>query len=220
MTRSARALRADGEATRARILETAGRLFAEHGYAETTSKSIAAQAAVDLASVNYHFGSRSGLYLAVLTEAHRRFVSLADLSNLIDTDLSAEAKLRGLIESLVAGSANIEGWHARVLARELVSPSSHLQDLFAGEVLPKLGAIQRILSDLTGIPTDDPALSRCLLSVGAPCLMLLVVGNNMPGPLQEVLHTPRPVLVGHLHAFAMAGLAAIRRDYQAQAGSR
>jgi TetR/AcrR family transcriptional regulator, regulator of cefoperazone and chloramphenicol sensitivity len=61
-----RSLRADGEATRAKILESAGRLFAAQGYAEATSKEIAADADVDLASINYHFGSRSGLYLTVL----------------------------------------------------------------------------------------------------------------------------------------------------------
>ena len=55
-----RGTRADGELTRTRILETAGQLFAAHGFAATPSKAIAAQAEVDLASINYHFGSRNG----------------------------------------------------------------------------------------------------------------------------------------------------------------
>ncbi len=64
MNKTPRALRTDGEATYNRILETAGKLFATSGFAETSSKAIAAKAEVDLASINYHFGSRSGLYQA------------------------------------------------------------------------------------------------------------------------------------------------------------
>ena len=79
--------------TRAKILEAAGQLFAAEGYAEAKSTLIAASAAVDLASINYHFGSRSGLYLAVLAEAHRRFVSLADLSRLSESGLPASQQL-------------------------------------------------------------------------------------------------------------------------------
>ena len=44
MSKARRAVRTDGEATRNRILEAAGELFAAGGYAETTSKAIAARA--------------------------------------------------------------------------------------------------------------------------------------------------------------------------------
>ena len=62
MSKPARGLRSDGEATKTRILEAAGELFAATGYAETSNKDIAARAQVDLASINYHFGNRIDLY--------------------------------------------------------------------------------------------------------------------------------------------------------------
>jgi TetR/AcrR family transcriptional regulator, regulator of cefoperazone and chloramphenicol sensitivity len=212
--KSQRSLRTDGEATRARILETAGRLFAAQGYAEATSKEIASEADVDLASINYHFGSRSGLYLAVLAEAHRRFVSLADLSRLSESGLPPGQQLAALLEGLVESATQQEGWHARVLAREMVSPSSHLQTLFKKELLPKLAVIKHIISQITAIPEDDPALLRCLLNVAAPCLMLLMIGHSLPGPIAQVARMPRPVLVKHLHDFTMAGLAEISAQYK------
>ncbi|HEY0332240.1 MAG TPA: CerR family C-terminal domain-containing protein [Stenotrophomonas sp.] len=214
MEKGRRASRADGEATRARILETAGRLFAAQGYAETTGKAIAEQAEADLASINYHFGSRSGLYMAVLAEAHRRFVSLSDLSLLSQGDLAPSQQLEALFDGLVERATQRDGWHAQVLARELVSPSSHLQALFKQELVPKLAVIKRIVSQITGIPENDPALLRCLLNVASPCLMLLMVGQNLPGPLAEVSRMSRPVLVRHLHDFAMAGLKEVGRQYQ------
>ncbi len=59
-----RPMRGDGEQTRARIIETAGHLMAENGFAQTTSKSICEAAQVNMAAINYYFGSREGLYIA------------------------------------------------------------------------------------------------------------------------------------------------------------
>ena len=61
-----RGKRGDGDLTRARILESAGQLAAECGYANMTSKQVCERAHVNMAAVNYHFGSREGLYAAVL----------------------------------------------------------------------------------------------------------------------------------------------------------
>ena len=44
-----------------RILDVAQQLFAEHGFAETSLRAITAQAGVNLAAVNYHFGSKDAL---------------------------------------------------------------------------------------------------------------------------------------------------------------
>jgi AcrR family transcriptional regulator len=214
MSKPPRSTRTDGEATRTRILEAAGGLFAASGYAETTSKAIAAQAEVDVASINYHFGSRSGLYQAVLVEAHRRLISLMDLRELVGTDIPAAAKLEKLFEHLVERSAEDRSWNIRVLARELLAPSSHLEVLFQQEVLPKFLVVRQLLSDVTGIPADDPALIRCLVSVAAPCAMLLVIGRSVPGPLRDVLQMPAASLSRHLQTFAMAGLEAVSRDYK------
>lgn len=41
-----------------RILDTAEVLFAERGFAETSLRTITSKARVNLAAVNYHFGSR------------------------------------------------------------------------------------------------------------------------------------------------------------------
>src|SRR4051794_10491547 len=146
--------RADGAVTRARILECAGALFAATGYAETTAKAIAAAAGVDLASINYHFGSRTGLYQAVLVEAHRRWIGLDVLERLERADVPARAKFERLIEALVDGALAGRGWHSRVLARELAAPSSNLDALARHEALPRVRVIAQLISEITGIPID------------------------------------------------------------------
>lgn len=56
--------------TKERILDVAERLFADFGFATTSLRDITREADVNLASVNYHFGSKEALLAAVLT---RRF---------------------------------------------------------------------------------------------------------------------------------------------------
>src|ERR1700676_5046774 len=54
-------------ATQARILDAAEALFMEHGFEATSLREITATAAVNLAAVHYHFGSKEELFEAVLT---------------------------------------------------------------------------------------------------------------------------------------------------------
>lgn len=51
--------------TKQAILDAAETLFAEQGFNQTSMRSITSRAAVNLASVNYHFGSKKNLIQAV-----------------------------------------------------------------------------------------------------------------------------------------------------------
>ena len=48
------------------ILNAAERLFAEAGYESVSQRQVAAEAQIDQALINYHFGSKEGLYKAVI----------------------------------------------------------------------------------------------------------------------------------------------------------
>ena len=52
--------------TRDRLLDVAERLFAERGVDATSLRAITTEAEANLASVNYHFGSKDGLFLEIL----------------------------------------------------------------------------------------------------------------------------------------------------------
>ena len=53
--------------TKTRILDAAESLFMEHGFEATSLRSLTATAGVNLAAVNYHFGTKEELFQAVLT---------------------------------------------------------------------------------------------------------------------------------------------------------
>ena len=61
-------------ATVDRILDVAEKLFAEHGFAETSLRAITSKAEVNLAAVNYHFGSKKSLIQAVFSRFLDPFV--------------------------------------------------------------------------------------------------------------------------------------------------
>lgn len=54
--------RADGEQTRERLLLAGLRLFAEKGYAQTSTREIAAAAQANIAAIAYYFEGKAGLY--------------------------------------------------------------------------------------------------------------------------------------------------------------
>jgi TetR/AcrR family transcriptional regulator, regulator of cefoperazone and chloramphenicol sensitivity len=57
-----------GEETRARILEAALELFAAHGFEGASTRTIAERAGVNLPAIQYYFGSKEGLYRAVVEQ--------------------------------------------------------------------------------------------------------------------------------------------------------
>ena len=63
--------RADAARNRAKILDVAGRLFAERGVATVTMDEIAAEAGVGKGTLFRRFGDRAGLALALLEESER-----------------------------------------------------------------------------------------------------------------------------------------------------
>lgn len=209
--------RTDGDATRARIIEAAGPLFAASGFAHTTAKAVAKRARVSLASINYHFEGRDGLYRAVLIEAHQRAINLSDLRDLAGSGLSASQKLKSFIGQLVTQATDRQlGWHMDVLAREILAPSPLIGALIQTAMPPKLAIVMQVISEITDIPPGQPALLRCFLSALTPCTVLLLMARGVPGPLHEVRQMPPEVLTDHLHAFAMAGLERIAREYGRQ----
>ncbi|NRB74663.1 MAG: TetR/AcrR family transcriptional regulator, partial [Verrucomicrobiales bacterium] len=53
--------------TRNRILDTAESLFSDHGFRDVSLRRITNEAGVNIASVNYHFGSKDALVIEVFT---------------------------------------------------------------------------------------------------------------------------------------------------------
>lgn len=202
--------RRDGDVTKKKILQNAAELIAQHGFAMTSNKAIAEAADVDLASINYHFKGRDGLYQAILTEAHRQYFDEQDLIDLMASNLSPEDKLGMFFEKLVVKLLSGNTWYSQVLMRELLASSAQLNQFIEQDGARKFILVRQMISDASGLPADHPQLLPCILSVLAPCFMLILAGSNPSSPLHSVSNMDAHDLAMHLKTFSLAGLTAIR----------
>ncbi len=113
MTDSKRRGRPPGDAsadTAQRILDTARRLFAERGYAETTIKLVAARAGLTSAALYHYHPSKLDLYVAVHAECRQRFLAVLDAAQA--TALTFTDKVLAILDASERLQADdpIVGW--------------------------------------------------------------------------------------------------------------
>jgi AcrR family transcriptional regulator len=195
------------------ILQVAGRLFAEKGFERTTSREICTAAGTNLAAVNYHFGSRDGLYEAVLVEAHGQIVGLDDLESIARSGVTAEVKLRGLIALVVrrASAADLP-WGLRVLVREFMSPSTHVNALLKQAVLPKLRVVLAMIAEFLGVPQEHPLVQRAIAFVVLPWIMFVVAPRPVLRQALPALMADPAALAKDMADYALAGLTSLARS--------
>lgn len=204
-----------GKTTRQHILEVAAELFAQKGYAYTTSKEICQASNANIAAVNYHFGGKDGLYDEVLLEMHDRLITLDTLSDIAHGKLTAKEKLTAVFDELMKSIIERK-WHARMFIREMLSPSPALDTLLTKKVLPKFKLVKEIISELTGIPSNDPTITYCLINVIAPNAALLIANEKLLNKLLPNLADNAAPLTQHLKLFSLAGLEAIAKEYHSK----
>ena len=205
-----------GQATRQQLLDVAGQVFAERGFAEATSKEICARAGTNGAAVNYHFGGREQLYEAVLIEAHQHLVQLEAMQRAAAMAGAPLDKLRAVLTGIVQrATAPDAHWATRVLTRELLSPTAGAAVLAHKAVAPKVRVMMGIVSEVLGLPLDHPGLQRSLFLLMGPCMALLIAPRPLREEVLPLVATDPGALVDDMLCYAEAGLAAIARRYAA-----
>lgn len=128
--------------TREKILNAAERLFMEFGYEATSMRHITGEAEVNLAAVNYHFGSKEALIQEVF---RRRLDWLNDERLRVLDEMEAEANGGSLKPSQIVDAmfgtllrmANDESvggsTFVRLLGRTLTDPSKFINTFLARE---------------------------------------------------------------------------------------
>jgi AcrR family transcriptional regulator len=92
-----------GEATRARVFLAAERLFALNGFSVVSVRDITAEAGVNLAAVNYHFGSKDGLLFEIFRHRSAELNRMrARLLHEATTAAGGKPEVRAILEALIA----------------------------------------------------------------------------------------------------------------------
>ena len=115
-----------GEDTRRRILETALALFAAEGFDSASTRAIAERAGVNLPAIQYYFGSKEGLYRAVLEHAYDHIRTIE--SDLDLDSLSPDEALRHLAK-VTFDYHNKHPEFVRLVMNENIHQGAHIGDL-------------------------------------------------------------------------------------------
>jgi len=147
--------------TKERLLSVAEQLFAEHGFAATSLRQLTAQADVNVAAVNYHFGSKENLITEVFRRrldelSERRLGALAVAVQADPTDI--EGILAAFIRPAMQLGIEGEGAAAfvRVLARAYAEKNERLRRFLADNYGHVLREFARALQQgLPNLPKPD-----------------------------------------------------------------
>lgn len=147
----ARPVAADAEATKARILGAAVHLVSLRGVDGTTVRDIAGEAKVSLATVLHYFGSKDGLYAAVVEAMDKQLGGLRDA-------LISEARPGQNAEQMVSAMAR-RAWRFaldhrmahRVILRAVLDNGGMPDERIEKFVRPSLDDAESILAPLLGI---------------------------------------------------------------------
>lgn len=88
--------------TRNLILDTAEAIFAEQGIAAASMRSVTTRAQINMAAVNYHFGTKEALVEAILERGSRELnESRLNLLTASSPAMDSEARLRHIVEAFL-----------------------------------------------------------------------------------------------------------------------
>ncbi len=148
--------------TRERILDAAERLFMAHGYEGTSMRQITGDAAVNLAAVNYHFGSKESLMQEVfrrrldwLNQERMRVLNEMEAAA-GDNPLKPSQIVDGFFGTLLRMADDEERGgmtFLRLLGRTLTEPSEFIRTFLADEYA---GVMERYKAALFKALPDVP----------------------------------------------------------------
>lgn len=154
----------DPEARKDRIMTAAGEVFARSGFAAGSVREISRRARANVASINYYFGSKEGLYREVLLAAHRQVLQEARPASLEDGKAAGEA-LRNWIAFCLRFVLLKRPSHpvlGKLMVHEMRQPTAALGELVKLVVRPIFKELGRILATL-----GDGTLSRADIEMQA-----------------------------------------------------
>jgi AcrR family transcriptional regulator len=204
--------------TRTRILDAAEELFMQHGFEGTSMRLLTTRAEVNLAAVNYHFGSKDALIEALFRRRldpmnAARIAALEKLeTEAAGRALAAEAIIRAfvgeslrMIEDAKGGGRNF----IRLLGRTYTEPAKSIRALLGQMYAPTIERYRAALERALPQMAREELVWRMHFMFGTLSYTLAATDavQLIAGAKPEDRHDAR-LLEDRLTAFLAAGLAA------------
>jgi AcrR family transcriptional regulator len=161
--------------TRQRLLDAAGRLFAERGFKDVSIREICREAGgANLAAVNYYFRDKAGLYRELLEHMveviwKRDREKLEEALNGKAPEEKLYVYVREFLCSLLRDPDEPSLVLQKLLNREMVEPSPEFEVVVEKGMRPNFRLLSGIVSEVAHLPPDDLRVVHCTGSTMGQC---------------------------------------------------
>lgn len=197
------------ELTRDKLIEAAGHVFAERGYRAATIREICRRAGANVASVNYTFGDKMGLYTEVLRYSVRA-AKTAAMSAALDANLSAEDTIRGVIRARLMSlcQETRPDWHIRLVMHEFSHPTSAMGRVVDEGMRPIYDRVRKAVGEVIGLPPDHETTRLSVNSIVGQILFYTFSWPVLSHLQPELKLTPPQLdrIADHIADFSLAYL--------------
>jgi TetR/AcrR family transcriptional regulator, regulator of cefoperazone and chloramphenicol sensitivity len=211
------------DATEARILESAGHVFAETGFQAAKVRDICTRAGVNLAAVNYHFGDKLGLYNEVLRYGACAAGNAATFNPVLP-GRTPEAKLHAFVLGLLQQiyGEDRPAWPVRLMTHELAQPTPAFDGVVDQVMRPKHDAIRALVGGVIGRAADDRQTRLCTQSIIGQITTYAHGREALMRLWPDLRFTPETLdeIAAHIASFSYAALKSFARRNAAQESKR
>jgi AcrR family transcriptional regulator len=207
---------AAADPTRAKLLEAAGRVFAERGYDAATIREMCMRAGANVAAVNYYFRDKLGLYAEVLQQSVRA-AQIESMRHALDLNVPPEQALRAAIRARLQtiGSGKLPDWHFRIMAHELAQPSPAMSRIIKTVSRPIYERLLKLVGTIIGSPPGHEKTRLCTHSIMGQIFLYVLAGPVLVRLWPQLKMTPAQLdrIADHITDFSLAYLREARTEY-------
>ena len=204
------------DATRDKLLEAAGRAFAERGYSGATIRDICKEAGANVAAVNYYFKDKLALYTEVLTQM-KRGANVDQMRAALQQEASPEELLRAFIKARFRGlHGPLPDWHFRVAAREFAQPTPAMAQVIDKVMRPIHDRVREVVGKIIGRSPDHEQTRLCTYSVMGQILLYVLASPVLARLWPEMKMTPEQLdrVADHIADFSLAYLRQVGASHK------
>jgi len=209
--------RSDGLETRMRLLDAAGLVFAAKGFHDTKIAEICRMANANIAAVNYHFGSKEGLYVEAWRHAFNRSIENHPPDGGVPKSAPAKDRLRGQIVALMHRIMDSDNLEFDIVHKEMANPSGLLFEVMHRSIEPLRQQLIAVVRELLGVQASEQQVRLCEMSIHVQCFAPFFherrqrerIEHGKPSGL-PAMNMDIDVLAEHIFQFSLAGIRSVR----------
>lgn len=190
--RPVKAQRSDGIEARNKLLNAALKLFADKGFAKTSTREIALAAQANIAAISYYFGDKAGLYRAVFEDPRHNPPFVPPDENAPPPDIRSviDQLLRTFVEPLKIGEQVRQCM--KLHFREMIEPTGMWQAEIDNNIKPGHELLVQALCRHIGLKKPDDDIHRLAFEIVGLGVMLHVG--------MDIIQAIRPALIANAAA--------------------